>query len=217
MTNMEFSLEALSEEEEGKLRELLADSGSASLPYARGVASAVACEPSLRDPTQWLPLVLGADVPDQAALRHIFSLLMRDWQAIAECMKLGEPYAPHPEDHAAIVQFCKGFIRATRLSEAWQNDPDALGVALPLAVLAGYLDLESLRTVETQATADDAAWQREQRQRLKQTVAEVFQHFAPARERHREEQSAGKVGRNEPCPCGSGKKYKRCCGATPVS
>jgi len=23
-----------------------------------------------------------------------------------------------------------------------------------------------------------------------------------------------KVGRNDPCPCGSGKKYKRCCGAT---
>ncbi|WP_238322026.1 SEC-C metal-binding domain-containing protein [Komagataeibacter europaeus] len=21
-----------------------------------------------------------------------------------------------------------------------------------------------------------------------------------------------KVGRNEPCPCGSGKKYKTCCG-----
>ena len=26
-----------------------------------------------------------------------------------------------------------------------------------------------------------------------------------------DEQSV-KVGRNEPCPCGSGKKYKRCCG-----
>jgi uncharacterized protein len=25
--------------------------------------------------------------------------------------------------------------------------------------------------------------------------------------------SARKVGRNEPCPCGSGRKYKRCCGA----
>jgi len=24
--------------------------------------------------------------------------------------------------------------------------------------------------------------------------------------------TAPKVGRNEPCPCGSGKKYKRCCG-----
>ena len=21
-----------------------------------------------------------------------------------------------------------------------------------------------------------------------------------------------KIGRNEPCPCGSGKKYKQCCG-----
>ncbi|HRF11915.1 MAG TPA: SEC-C metal-binding domain-containing protein, partial [Candidatus Accumulibacter phosphatis] len=23
-----------------------------------------------------------------------------------------------------------------------------------------------------------------------------------------------KVGRNDPCPCGSGRKFKRCCGAT---
>jgi uncharacterized protein YecA (UPF0149 family) len=22
-----------------------------------------------------------------------------------------------------------------------------------------------------------------------------------------------KVGRNDPCPCGSGKKFKKCCGA----
>jgi len=25
--------------------------------------------------------------------------------------------------------------------------------------------------------------------------------------------STAKVSRNDPCPCGSGKKYKRCCGA----
>jgi preprotein translocase subunit SecA len=24
-----------------------------------------------------------------------------------------------------------------------------------------------------------------------------------------------KVGRNDPCPCGSGRKYKKCCGASP--
>ena len=23
------------------------------------------------------------------------------------------------------------------------------------------------------------------------------------------------IGRNDPCPCGSGKKYKKCCGVTP--
>lgn len=27
-------------------------------------------------------------------------------------------------------------------------------------------------------------------------------------------QSSDKVRRNEPCPCGSGKKYKLCCGGT---
>jgi preprotein translocase subunit SecA len=29
----------------------------------------------------------------------------------------------------------------------------------------------------------------------------------------REKAKGGKVGRNDPCPCGSGKKYKKCCGA----
>jgi SWIM/SEC-C metal-binding protein len=26
--------------------------------------------------------------------------------------------------------------------------------------------------------------------------------------------TSNKVGRNDPCPCGSGKKFKKCCGAT---
>ena len=26
------------------------------------------------------------------------------------------------------------------------------------------------------------------------------------------ERKMKKIGRNEPCPCGSGKKYKKCCG-----
>ncbi|MEA3241887.1 MAG: SEC-C metal-binding domain-containing protein, partial [Pseudomonadota bacterium] len=26
------------------------------------------------------------------------------------------------------------------------------------------------------------------------------------------QRDAPKTGRNEPCPCGSGKKYKKCCG-----
>jgi hypothetical protein len=25
-----------------------------------------------------------------------------------------------------------------------------------------------------------------------------------------------KAGRNDPCPCGSGKKFKKCCGVLPV-
>jgi len=29
--------------------------------------------------------------------------------------------------------------------------------------------------------------------------------------------SSGKIGRNDPCPCGSGKKYKKCCGRSSTS
>jgi hypothetical protein len=39
------------------------------------------------------------------------------------------------------------------------------------------------------------------------SVDEVNRRFEPL-QRHRQ-----KVGRNEPCPCGSGKKFKKCCGA----
>jgi len=36
--------------------------------------------------------------------------------------------------------------------------------------------------------------------------------FAPERPRR-----VAKVGRNDPCPCGSGKKYKKCCGGATVN
>jgi uncharacterized protein len=32
-----------------------------------------------------------------------------------------------------------------------------------------------------------------------------------------EPRTGSKVGRNEPCPCGSGKKYKKCCGGATVN
>ncbi len=30
-----------------------------------------------------------------------------------------------------------------------------------------------------------------------------------------QERTSTKVGRNDPCPCGSGKKFKKCCGKSP--
>ena len=40
------------------------------------------------------------------------------------------------------------------------------------------------------------------------------QTAVPERERKQEpvRRDAPKIGRNDPCPCGSGKKYKHCCG-----
>ena len=51
----------------------------------------------------------------------------------------------------------------------------------------------------------------------------AYQYFRVHRQigasTHRSEprRSAPKVGRNDPCPCGSGKKYKKCCGGAAVN
>jgi uncharacterized protein len=36
-------------------------------------------------------------------------------------------------------------------------------------------------------------------------------------ERQSLRRSTPKIGRNDPCPCGSGRKYKKCCGAATVN
>lgn len=46
---------------------------------------------------------------------------------------------------------------------------------------------------------------------MKDAAREVIKKFSS--EVKREERSNAKVGRNDPCPCGSGKKYKKCCGS----
>jgi hypothetical protein len=43
------------------------------------------------------------------------------------------------------------------------------------------------------------------------TPNEIFQQQHPEQVKTASEEKKVKVGRNEPCPCGSGKKYKRCC------
>ena len=53
--------------------------------------------------------------------------------------------------------------------------------------------------------------QREKRERIRSGLpGEDEAPLPPPVETIRGEKKA--VGRNEPCPCGSGKKYKKCCG-----
>ena len=40
-----------------------------------------------------------------------------------------------------------------------------------------------------------------------------LEHFYPKPHTHAPASAETKVGRNDPCPCGSGKKYKKCCGS----
>ena len=48
-------------------------------------------------------------------------------------------------------------------------------------------------------------------QKLKE-AARIFNHSQDEEEASNAEVASKKVARNDPCPCGSGKKYKQCCG-----
>ncbi|HEY1802752.1 MAG TPA: preprotein translocase subunit SecA [Terriglobales bacterium] len=66
------------------------------------------------------------------------------------------------------------------------------------------------RHVETSVDEIEEAFQRKKKRELEHA------RMAGAGEREPVQQvvrSAAKVGRNDSCPCGSGKKYKKCCGA----
>ena len=50
-------------------------------------------------------------------------------------------------------------------------------------------------------------------------MPEIHRYFEPHRragglppERRPVRRTGPKIGRNDPCPCGSGKKFKQCCG-----
>ncbi|MGH9499327.1 MAG: preprotein translocase subunit SecA [Terriglobales bacterium] len=66
------------------------------------------------------------------------------------------------------------------------------------------------RNVSTSVDELEEAFQRRKRRELEQARMAGSGDRQPVQQVVR---SAAKVGRNDPCPCGSGKKYKKCCGA----
>jgi len=66
------------------------------------------------------------------------------------------------------------------------------------------------RNVTTSVDELEEAFQRRKRRELEQARMAGSGDMQPVQQVVR---SSAKVGRNDPCPCGSGKKYKRCCGA----
>ncbi|MGH9734373.1 MAG: SEC-C metal-binding domain-containing protein [Candidatus Acidiferrales bacterium] len=77
------------------------------------------------------------------------------------------------------------------------------------------IDTEAVRFLFLMQPArpEAEARQIEQRQRRQQQNLQ-FQAGAAQAEAPKTVRTGAKVGRNDPCPCGSGKKYKKCHGAT---
>jgi uncharacterized protein YecA (UPF0149 family) len=208
----------LNEPETRELAELLEQVAGRTLFFARGVFAAAATAPVVLDPTEWLPLILAQTPPERDSLERLFELLVRESNACAECLALGVPAVPSPDSAEDVVEFCKGYVRLMQSVTRWTRDSQAFELSVPLAVLAGYVGPEALSAFDPTAARDPEAWRARRSASLSDDVAMLFAYWAdarrvatPATPEASEVPAVAKVGRNDPCPCGSGKKYKKCC------
>jgi preprotein translocase subunit SecA len=113
---------------------------------------------------------------------------------------------------AMMQRFQEETSRYLYLMQILERPPDAGSEGRPVAPGAGS-DGNGNRPPRNVATSVDEleeSFQRKKRRELEQA------RMAGSGETQQVQQvvrGAAKVGRNDPCPCGSGKKYKKCCGA----
>ncbi len=213
----------LTREDLDRLEALLADAqneGDAMpLDALQGLFFAIACGPEPVPPSRWMPVALGEDRDiDVGEMRDVRSLLLRFHDQCATELN-GDRFDLILYDTAAgerdFATWCSGFLDGVELCEVdWfeRGDPDEVDELLyPFVVLAGELPARERRSFKA------AEWQnllRSCQGGLADAIVDVREYWkvlrAPLETVRR---LAPKTGRNDPCPCGSGKKHKHCCGA----
>jgi preprotein translocase subunit SecA len=84
-------------------------------------------------------------------------------------------------------------------------------VGAPTPQMGGDGNGRKPRQVATSVDEIEEAFQRKKRRELEQARMAGSGDLQTVQQVVR---GAAKIGRNDPCPCGSGKKYKKCCGAS---
>jgi uncharacterized protein len=192
------------------------------------IASLLVC-PEMIAPSEWLPIIWGGEGGDAEPafdnLHHanrVLGLIMEHYNDIAcGLMELPARYDPLLSVDTRTGEiiwelWAAGFDQALKLRpQAWEQ---LLGAnADTTAALRGMLRLAD---VATRMPANDDVPSADPPGDIARWVV-ALNAWRLARSRpaqgtswtpHAPFTTGAKIGRNEPCPCGSGKKYKRCCG-----
>jgi uncharacterized protein len=195
-----------------------------------GFFTALVIGPNTIMPSQWLPAVWGETEEDAMAfksaeqMQHIVGLVMRMYNDRVQDLQEGiDEYEPliYQSEHEGrtipiLDEWCMGFIRAIQLDpEGWQPlvevEPEDTGGGLltPMLLYGTEEGWDQLR--ENEALADR---HQDFADAIAPCVLGIRDYWLPQRKEaatYRREST--KVGRNDLCPCGSGKKYKKCCGS----
>jgi uncharacterized protein len=197
----------------------------ATLPpdAVQGLLCAVVSAPAPIAAATWMPAVLGADHQwaSEAEAAEISDLLLRFHDDTARQLNAGEGFdfiLYGDEDDNDMDLWCEGYLEGVELADpSWDEASDPADVdemLFPFLALSGRLREAMLERGEPEMSIEDERRMlAEFREGLADDVIAIrsfwFEKGIPPTVRR----AAPKVGRNDPCPCGSGKKYKNCCGA----
>ena len=190
------------------------------LDALQGLFFAIASGPEDVPSSRWLPAALG-EVPETEgaeARAEALDLLMRFKDQCARELAAGN-FGLHLyalDDGARDFQtWCSGYLDGVDLAApAWDEagDPDEIDELLfPFIVLAGELPDEDKAQFEKTEWGDLV---RSCESAIAEAIVEVREYWSAVLNPPVTVRREGpKVGRNDPCPCGSGKKFKHCCAA----
>lgn len=215
------------------------DRGEGTLKYheLQGFLFVLACTPELVPPSEWIPIVFGDREPDYesvAQAKEMLTQIMAMYNmvntAVAEhpglppdCRLADDPLANLAEG-APVALWSRGFLLGHDwLTETWdpyvpeEMDEDFGAMLMALTFFSSPRLAEAYRNETKSRSLRELA---EQIHRLFHEALAEYAHLGrsiqtaigEAESSPHSPRRVNKISRNATCPCGSGKKYKRCCG-----
>lgn len=184
----------------------------------QGFMTALITGPDALDDSEWLPEILGHEdyfsEDEREEVKQLVSALAQDLRRQLEAKTFTgfwECYAT--EEGTDYYPWCNAYLYALDVVHTdWFEAVDQEEfeeLFYPLMALGGMFDDEEnggialeLDDQEIQELAAD----------LPVAVQDIYRYWqAIIRKPQTVRRNGQKIGRNDPCPCGSGKKYKACC------
>lgn len=202
-----------------------------TLDTLQGFLCAVVSGPDLIPPSVWLPEVLGGspEYPSPTQAEETVDLLMKFYNSVASTLANQEGFdlilynLEENPDELDYAPWCDGYVFGSQIGESNWFDAageyaEDLGEKMEVFfLLSGLLKEDALEHQERWLSEKEEKRRMAlAREAFPATIGAIYQFWLAQRSASPMRRESPKVGRNDPCPCGSGKKFKQCCGKAPT-
>lgn len=185
-----------------------------------GMLTAVLSGPMVVEPDRWLVAVWGGEknIPrwkNEREMNRFINLCFKHMNDIAERLSdYPDQFEPmfgvndvEGQDYTVVEEWCFGYMRGVALTD-WSALPEELKADLDAIALHGSEEQFPRLDEMTEAEYHQSVEQ------IRPAALRLYNYWSANPQQPETQQpivNGTKVGRNDPCPCGSGKKYKSCC------